>query len=455
MKTLISSVSVVSLVALAGCITDPVTGKTVMGMPTSELEETQMGQSYRPVVLQEFSGAYPDPALQSHLSKIVLGMARRGARPELPWTFTVVNSSTPNAFAVPGGEVFMTRGLLWRLDDEAEFAVVMGHEIGHVEHRHTVQSMGRNTIFGALGQLGGQAIGSEAVGGLATGLLLTRFSRDQERESDVRGVYSSYHAGYDPRQGADVFREFLKIKQEAGGGEGPLDSWTSSHPLDSERIANIGVLAADIDPRLQGNAPVAGLRVQTGEFAQLIAKLRGEQKVYDRHDAAIAGIRKSGGGKDSVRAAIGTFDACARELPNHAYFANTAGKAYLISGDTNNGRAWLDRAASMNQGLLEPEYLLGTLSLESKRFDDAAKHAQRGLAILPDNYYCLWVRGEAYLGMGREGEAKADFERVMQAAPADSPQARSAAAHLGLSSAQPAQPARPAQPTQPKKRKRN
>src|SRR5688572_21250072 len=108
------------------------------------------------MIIQQYSGAYPDEDLQRHLASIVVGMARSSARPDLPWSFTVLNSSVPNAFAVPGGQVFMTRGLLHRLDDEAEFAVVMGHEIGHVEHRHTVQQMGRDQLLGAAASLGGE-----------------------------------------------------------------------------------------------------------------------------------------------------------------------------------------------------------------------------------------------------------------------------------------------------------
>lgn len=426
-----STLALCGLLCLAGCITDPVTGKSVMGMPTSDAEEISMGKSYRPVIVQQFSGAYPDAELQSYMGSIVLGMAHSSVRPELPWTFTIVNSSEPNAFAVPGGEVYMTRGLLWRLDDEAEFAVVMGHEIGHVEHRHTVQSMGRDTLIGAVGQLGGEAIGVPEIGGMVSTLVISRYSRDQERESDERGVFNSYHAGYDPRQGADVFRKFLQMKQQAGGGESVIDAWTSSHPLDSERIATIGVLSAEIDPRLEGDRPVPGLVVQTGRFAELIAKLRGEERVYDRHDAALAKIAQQGSSKESIRAAIPEFEACASALPGHAFFANTAGKACLVAGDTARARTWLERASSLNQGLLEPELGLGMLALEAKRYDETVDRAQRGLALLPDNYMSLYLRGEGYLGLGRTDEAKKDFQAVVESAPADSQQSKAAAAHLG------------------------
>lgn len=421
------------VVALAGCITDPVTGESRLGIPTSDEEEMQMGEQYHPVVMQEFSGAYPDPDVQDYLARIVVGMAENGARPELDWRFTMLNSPIPNAFAVPGGEVYITRGLLAVLDDEAEFAMVMGHEIGHVEHRHTVQQMGRDSLINLLGALGGEAIGSPEIGGVAAALLTTKFSRDQERESDVRGVDNAYRAGYDPRQGADVFRKFLEMKQAQGGGGGL--EWFSTHPLDSERIDEVLRLSAEIDPRLRGDRPVEGLIVQTRKFEDLIRRLRSEQSVYDRHDAALA--RAGQGGSDALRSAIPALESCARDLPRHAYFANTLGKAYLQLGENGRAREWFERAASLRQGLVEPELGLGLLANAAQRYPEAISHAEAALGLLPDNYLSYSIRGEALVGMGRTDAAQADFQRVMQTAPPESREYQAAAARLGVQPGEP------------------
>jgi len=437
------SIPVAALLLVGGCITDPVTGESVIGKPTSDAEEERMGDDYRPAILQQFNGAYPDDALQSYLGGIVLGMAKQSVRPDMKWTFTIVNSSDVNAFAVPGGELFITRGLLWRLDDEAEFAVVMGHEIGHVEHRHAEQGMVRDQGTAAIAQILSDRIGGlGATGiGLGTNLLLARYSRDQERESDVQGVHNSYKAGYDPRRGAEVFRKFLALKNESGGG-GAFDAWTSDHPLDQERIATIAKLAGETDPRLVGDAPVPELRVQTERFDGLVAKLRAEEKVYDRHDQAMAKLAKSHGDKKAAAAAISEFEACANELPSHALLADSAGKASYIAGDSPRARTWFEKAAALNQGLLEPEYALGMLSLKSKDYADAAAHADRGLALLPDNYSCRYMRGEANLGLGRQQEAQADFQAVMKTSPPESAEYAAAAKHLGITS-QPTKPAKP------------
>jgi predicted Zn-dependent protease len=150
---------VLILVALpiTGCITDPVTGEKTVGMPMSDAEEVSMGNQYAPSFKAQYEGAYPDKELQRFCEKIVLDMAKASHRPSLPWNFTILNSSEVNAFALPGGTVCITRGLLHQLKNEAAFAGVMGHEVGHVTHKHAAQGMGRSTIFNLI--LAGAAVG--------------------------------------------------------------------------------------------------------------------------------------------------------------------------------------------------------------------------------------------------------------------------------------------------------
>jgi predicted Zn-dependent protease len=443
-KLLTLFVALLAVFTAGGCITDPVTGDYVVGAPISEAEEAQMGLSYKPQIILEMGGPYPDQQLQDYLGGIVLPMAKRSVRPDLPWSFTVVNTSVPNAFAVPGGQVFVTRGILTRMEDEAEFAVVMGHELGHVEHRHSVRQQGWTMISqGAVAVVGSQfgEGAAQGAGMLAQVGILLPHSRDDERESDVRGIENSYAAGYDPREGADVFREFLKMKQEAGD---TTPNWLSTHPADEERIQNILTLSAEKDSRLGGTAPVDGLRRTTPQWQQMLAKLRSEQKVYDRYDAAMNNIAQAKGAKEAVTAATQEFAACEKALPGHAIFAATLGKALLITGDGAGGRAALDRASRMNQGLLEPEWLLGLLALKANDFNAANAHAERGLAILPGNYPCLFVRGESNWNLGRKDQAQADLQAVIESAPQESEEYQRAAARLsggGGSSAAPAEPA--------------
>ncbi|MCE9637463.1 MAG: M48 family metalloprotease [Planctomycetes bacterium] len=435
MRNLATIVAVfLAMLVTGGCITDPVTGRTVIGAPVSDAEEQQMGLSYRPQIVQEYDGAYPDARLQDHMGRIVLGMAKQSVRPDLPWTFTVLNTSVPNAFAVPGGQVFVTRGLLVQMEDEAEYAVVMGHELGHVEHRHSIQQQGwglitQGVLAGIDAKFGGDA---SQVGGVLAGLGMLSFSRADETEADVRGVENSYAAGYDPRQGADVFRIFLKMKQDAGDG---TPTWLSSHPADEERIQNVLQMSAQKDPRLAGTGEVPGLRVTTPAWAPLIANLRREQKTYDRYDAAMKRISEAQGSDAAVRAAIPDLLQCERELPGHALFSATAGKALLTVGDTAAGRTRLERASGMNQGLVEPEILLGELALDANDWNRANTYAERGLQALPGNYASLYVRGEANWNLGRQDAARQDLQAVLEGAPKDSRQYQAAATRIGAPAA--------------------
>ncbi|MHC4923776.1 MAG: M48 family metalloprotease, partial [Planctomycetota bacterium] len=261
----------VALALSPGCMTDPVTGKKSLGIiDFSDDEEVAQGRRYAASFVSEYDGAYPDTEVSAHLAGIVRRIGALSHRPGLPYRFTLLNSSVPNAFALPGGEVFMTRGLLTRLDEEAMFAVVMGHEVGHVNHRHSVKAMNDSLLVGLAGTVLVGAVKEERDRELAAGLastggdlLLLRFSRDQELQSDARGVEYAYQAGYDPRRGVRVFEEFARMKAEAGQGGGPFESWTSSHPLDDDRIRNLMKEVADRYPSLRRGAAAPSLVVST------------------------------------------------------------------------------------------------------------------------------------------------------------------------------------------------
>lgn len=406
---------------LPGCITDPVTGETVFGIPQSNEEEMQLGLSYKPVIVAQYGGAYPDQEAHDYLGKIVLGMAENGARPDLDWSFTVLNSSVPNAFAIPGGQVFVTRGLLYHLEDEAAFAVVMGHEVGHVEHKHVMRSQAREALRGAtVGIVTDVAEEIPVVGGIvgAGGHLFSMsYSRDQERESDVRGVDSAYRAGYDPRKGADVFRLFKRLKGGEGGGV--MEAFLSSHPLDDERIENIARLSAEKDPRLAGDAPVEGLVVNRPGFTDIVTRMAAAQKTYERYDAAMTEGTKAmqSGDRAALANQRDALLGCRDELPTHAIFASAAGSFSLALEERDQARTLLEEAAAMNQGLFQPELLLGAMDYEDGENDAAIAHANRSLELLPGHYYAHFVRAQALWAKGDKAAAKTDYALVAEQAP--------------------------------------
>src|SRR5688572_16517624 len=203
MKKLILIALVLGLLGdAAGCVRNPVTGKRQIVL-ISESQEIAMGQQSDPSVREEY-GVVDSVALQDYVQTIGRKLVSVSHRPTLEWHFAVVDSSVVNAFAVPGGYIYLTRGIMAYLGNEAELAGVLGHEIGHVTARHSVRQITR-TELAQIGLTLGQVLsptfgqfGNLAESGL--GLMFLRFSRDDEREADRLGVEYCTRVAYDPRQ---------------------------------------------------------------------------------------------------------------------------------------------------------------------------------------------------------------------------------------------------------------
>ena len=207
--------------------------------------EIALGEQAAPQFLSEGGGAIPDPLVMKYVSEVgrkVLAAVPDEERRDLPWEFHVLNSQVLNAFALPGGKVFISRGLMVKLSNEAELAAVLGHEVGHVIHEHigkqmthqAVQSTVINVAVGAAGQMSDSQWISVLGAGAETGgqLYLLSFGREQELEADEAGLRLMVRAGYDPRGLLGV----LRVLQEASGTAGGLEI-LSTHPHPENRVA--------------------------------------------------------------------------------------------------------------------------------------------------------------------------------------------------------------------------
>jgi len=235
----------------AACVRNPATGKHEL-MLVSESQEIQMGQQADSQVIASI-GLYPDPALQSYVQGLGTKLATTSERPNLSWTFRVVDDPAVNAFAIPGGFVYVTRGILAHMTTEAELATVMGHEIGHVTARHTAHEMSREQVAGlglAIGSIASSQIAKYAgVASQALGVMFLKFSRDNENQADELGVRYSSRANYDSRQMVDVMRVLDKITAEGGGR---LPEWLATHPDPGNRIAHINAVIARMQTDFSG-----------------------------------------------------------------------------------------------------------------------------------------------------------------------------------------------------------
>jgi predicted Zn-dependent protease len=229
-----------SLVVGAGCARNPVTGERQLAL-ISENQEIAMGQEGAQQV-ESSLGLVADADLQAYVRRIGMGLAARSERPKLPWRFGVVDDPTPNAFALPGGPIYITRGLLSLMDSEAELASVLGHEIGHITARHSVSQMSKAQLANlglGLGMIlapGLQNLGSALGSGLE--LLFLKYSRDDERQADDLGFRYALTDNYDVREMDDVFASLGRTGELTQRSS--LPSWLATHPGPEERIQRIG-----------------------------------------------------------------------------------------------------------------------------------------------------------------------------------------------------------------------
>ncbi|MGC4117430.1 MAG: M48 family metalloprotease [Myxococcales bacterium] len=266
--------------ALAGCVRNPATGHQQLNL-VSEAEEIELGQQAAAQVEQEI-GLYQDAKVQEYVASIGKAIAARSERPNLPWTFKVVNDATVNAFALPGGHIYVTRGLMTYLNSEAELASVLGHEIGHVTARHSVNMISK----AELAQLG---LGVATVVkpelqpfvGLASGglqLLFLKFSRDDENQADQLSLSYLHDNGYQAQALPDMLETLNREGQLAGGGR--LPSWLSTHPSSADRVQRTSALI-----QKRGLQPLAG-KVNR---AQLLSTIDGMPFGEDPRDGYQAG----------------------------------------------------------------------------------------------------------------------------------------------------------------------
>ena len=235
------------------CSRNPVTGKRQF-LLMSESQELALGRESDPQVLGEF-GIYPDSNIQRYINERGQAMAKISHRPNVPFQFKVVDSDVVNAFAVPGGYVYFTRGIMAHLNSEAQLMGVLGHEIGHITARHSAEQYTSQT-FTQLGLVIGmiafpkfQQFGDLANTGLQ--LLFLKFSRSHETQADELGVQYSSKLGYDAHEMASFFNTLGRLSAGEDGSQ-RIPTFMSSHPDPGDRFNKVNALATDFQLKNQG-----------------------------------------------------------------------------------------------------------------------------------------------------------------------------------------------------------
>ncbi|GAB3176390.1 M48 family metalloprotease [Telluribacter humicola] len=242
----------IALVLAQGCARNPVTGKREISLMSTE-QEIAIGKQSHPSVVATF-GIYDDQQLQNFIKAKGTAMAKISHRPDLPYQFFVVDSPVVNAFAVPGGYVYFTRGIMAHFNNEAEFAGVLGHEIGHVTARHSARQQS-SQLLSQIGLIAGLVLAPE-LGGLAEaaqqglGLLMLSYSRAHETESDKLGVEYSSKIGYDATEMADFFGTLKTLSDRSGQS---IPTFQSTHPDPANREKKVNQWALEYQKAHPGN----------------------------------------------------------------------------------------------------------------------------------------------------------------------------------------------------------
>jgi len=241
---------------IASCAINPVTGQREL-MLLDDQEEIELGRQANTQIVQEF-GIYDDPGLSSYVNDFCQKLAKISHRPELSYECKVMDSPVVNAFAVPGGYIYFTRGILAYLNNEAEMITVIGHELGHITARHSAQQYSR----AQLAQVG-LGVGMifldylPAIAGdvaqLGVQMLFLKFSRDNERQSDDLGVEYASKMGYDAKQMANFFDTLDRMRPSSEGS--PLPDWFSTHPNPAERNETVSLRAREWQEKLGLRSP--------------------------------------------------------------------------------------------------------------------------------------------------------------------------------------------------------
>jgi predicted Zn-dependent protease len=403
----------VLLSIVSGCALNPVTGRSELALvQVSDQQEIALGEKAFPQATQSMGGAVDDPPLQAYVDRVGRALARVSQRPNLPYTFTVINDSSPNAFALPGGKVAITRGLLVNLDNEAQLAAILGHEIGHVNTRDSVQGMQRGMLLNLGLGLASGAADQNAYGRLAqqtasltAGLLDKSYSRDQERQADRLGIDYMVKAGYNPL-GAVQVQEIFYRKFEGGAEPSWLSGLFRTHPFSRERlVANQKYIAATYP------APAKNARIGNEAFQEAVAGLQETRAGYGLYDQARQQQKNGELGK-----AIATFLDAATQAPDQALILTGLGMAYLKAEDFNSARIHLAKAVRLDGNYYYSRLGLGYVYLQLKEYPQAQRELEQSLKLMPSLQGAFFL-AEAYDRNGHTQRARELYQEVAKADP--------------------------------------
>jgi len=394
--------------ALTGCATSPVTGgRILVGM--SEEEERSIDQKVAPHQFSQDLEPVQDAGLNQYVSGLGTRMHGLTQRPDMPYSYRVLNANYVNAYTFPGGAMGVTRGIMTELNDEAELSALLGHELGHVNARHAAQRQGQAMVaqaaviglgvaaaasdssWGALAVVGGQ-IGASA--------MLSSYSRDNEREADALGQSYMVKAGYPASGMTDLHALLVKEEKEKPS---LLQTMFSSHPMSSERMATAQQLATtQYAASLQANP-------QRERYMDSTAGLRRLKPTIDacKNGQMAMSARK-------LPEAEGHF-AAALKHSSQDYASNVLmAKCLAAQGKRTEAMRFADAARSIYPQEAQAHKLAGALHLQAKNPAAAFQAFDQFDRVLPGDPGITFLKGVSLDAMGDRPRAAAHYQAFLR-----------------------------------------
>ena len=394
---------------LTGCAVDPVTGRQQL-MFMSPAEEIALDQQQSPYQFSSDYGVVRDPVLNTYLDHVGNELAARSHRPEMPFSFRAVNAAYINAYAFPGGSIATTRGILVELENEAELAALLGHEIGHVNARHTAE----RATKGALAQIlvASAAIATSAagygnygglvqdIGGLSAGALLAHYSRDNEREADALGMEYMTRTGYTPQGMVGLMEVLLE-----NGHKNPsaIELMFSTHPMSEERHKTA---VRDAESTYKAMLAAPDNRERYMDYTVRLREIKGALKAMQNGATAM--------GKKEYLQADEEFTRALTMAPGDYAALVMMAKCKMAQDKNNEAEQYALQASRVNPEEAQARSVLGVTSIINKKYSQAFDQFSAYDKLLPGNPEIGFFKGLSMEGMQRKKEAAQYYYSFLQ-----------------------------------------
>ncbi|MCX8034374.1 MAG: M48 family metalloprotease [Thermodesulfovibrio sp.] len=380
---------------------DPISGKKTYTLLSTQ-QEIEIGQKVVPTAINENDGLYPDREVQNYIKQLGAKIANVTPR-KVDYQFYIVNSPDINAFALPGGPVFITRGILLKMENESELAGVLAHELGHINARHHAKFLEKTYGMSILVSILGIALqGSDyasAVMSLAqvsAGLLQLKFSRDQENEADALGVRFSYQSGYDPRGLLSMFEKFKTLEK------GISVEWLSTHPLPDTRIKNVQQMISQQYPDSYK------LRQNSTTFSRIQAILKSTKESYDYIEEAKKHIKSR-----NFTQALNLLDRAIDIYGSNQAFTYRA----LVNLNLKRFQEAIsdaDKAIGLDSFYFRPMLIKGIAQNQLNQWSASINTLERAKNLVNDNPDLYYYLGVDYQAIGNRTKAIDNLSTALQ-----------------------------------------